>query len=84
MERTLAKMVTGLLLLWFVSWTPYAVMSMWTMFFKAEGLTQSIAIFPTILCKMSGTLNAFIYGIRFEFIEQQRVSFVAAQEMLLT
>ena len=64
MERTLAKMVFSLLLLWLISWTPYAIMSCWILFLKAEGLTQEIAIIPTIMCKFSGTLNGFLYGVR--------------------
>ncbi|XP_059081871.1 rhodopsin, GQ-coupled-like [Tigriopus californicus] len=63
-ERTLAKMVSCLLLLWFVSWTPYAILSLWTMFFQARGLTPTLALLPTILCKVSATLNGFTYGVR--------------------
>ncbi len=40
MERTLARMVCGLLGLWSVSWTPYALTSMWIMFLGARGLSQ--------------------------------------------
>ena len=64
MERTLAKMTTFLLLLWIVSWTPYAVMSVWIMFFDANGLSANLALIPTFMCKLSGTLNGFIYGVR--------------------
>ncbi len=34
------------------------------MFFKAEGLTQPAALVPTFACKISGTINAFLYGVR--------------------
>lgn len=66
MEHTLARMTTFLLILWILSWTPYTVMSVWIMFFQAEGLTPNIALLPTIMCKLSGALNGFIYGVRYE------------------
>ncbi|TRY67584.1 hypothetical protein TCAL_08042 [Tigriopus californicus] len=70
-ERTLAKMVSCLLLLWFVSWTPYAILSLWTMFFQARGLTPTLALLPTILCKVSATLNGFTYGVRLPKFEKE-------------
>ena len=63
MERTLAMMVFFLLVVWLVSWTPYAVISLWSMV-GAENLTPGAAVVPTVMCKLSGTVNGFVYGVR--------------------
>ena len=67
MEHTLARMVCVLLALWLVSWTPYACIACWAMFFGGRGLTPGMAIVPTVMCKLSGTLNAFVYGVRWVY-----------------
>jgi len=64
MEKQLFKMVCILLLVWFLAWTPYAGMSVWVMFFDANGLSPIIGIIPTICCKLSAASNSLIYGIR--------------------
>ena len=63
-ERSLAKMVFVLLLLWIFSWTPYAILASWTIFSGGATLTQKFAVVPTVMCKLSGTFNGFIYGVR--------------------
>jgi hypothetical protein len=65
-ERRLAKMVFVLLGLWAVAWTPYAVLACWNMLLRGEGLQPHLAVVPVVLCKLSGTLNGFIYGVRSE------------------
>ena len=65
MEKQLLKMVCVLLLVWFLAWTPYAGMSVWVMFFDANGLSPIIGLIPTICCKLSAASNSLIYGIRY-------------------
>ena len=64
MEVTLAKMVSLLLVVWFLAWTPYVIMSIWIIFFDSKGLTPIIGIIPTICCKLSACANALLYGLR--------------------
>ena len=60
----MTKMVCKILLIWFLSWTPYAIMSIWVMFFEHDNLTPMIAIVPTICTKGSAFANALVYGIK--------------------
>lgn len=69
MEEKLAKMVSLLLVVWFLAWTPYATMSCWIMFFNAEGLSPVMALVPTLCCKVSAATNAMLYGLRYYFCE---------------
>ncbi len=64
MERTLAGMVCSLLVLWIIAWTPYAMLSLWILIFGGQDVSQAAAFAPIIACKLSATLNAFLYGIR--------------------
>ena len=65
MEMRLAKMACTILLVWFVAWTPYAVMSFWVMFFNGNGLTPMLGLLPTICTKGSAFANALLYGLRY-------------------
>ena len=56
--------VCGLLLVWFVAWTPYAALSMWAMVFEVRGLSLELAIIPAVCCKGSAAANAMFYGLR--------------------
>ena len=66
MEMKLAKMACTILLVWFVAWTPYAVMSFWVMFFNGNGLTPVLGLLPTICTKGSAFANALLYGLRYK------------------
>jgi len=63
-EMSLARMVFIILVIWVFAWTPYVVESMWIMFFDGLHLTPELAIAPSLCCKLSAALNAFIYGVR--------------------
>ena len=65
MEMKLAKMACTILLVWFIAWTPYAVMSFWVMFFDGNGLTPVLGLLPTICTKGSAFANALLYGLRY-------------------
>ena len=67
MEEKLAKMVSLLLVVWFIAWTPYAAMSCWIMWFNAKGLSPVMALIPTLCCKVSAATNAMLYGLRYYF-----------------
>ena len=60
----MTKMVCKILLIWFMSWSPYAIMSIWTMFLDHYKLSPVIAVVPTICTKGSAFANAMVYGIK--------------------
>ena len=64
MELRLVKMVCTIILIWFMAWTPYAIMSIWVMFFDAKGLSPTMAVVPTLCTKGSAFANALLYGLR--------------------
>ena len=63
MEVQLTKMVSLLLFVWVLAWTPYAILSVWIILFEAKGLTTIMALVPTVCCKSSAAFNSFLYGI---------------------
>ena len=65
-EMRLGKMVCTILLVWFVAWTPYAVMSFWAMLFDSDGLSPLAGLIPTLCTKGSAFANALMYGIRYD------------------
>ena len=58
-------MVSLLLIVWFLAWTPYALMCLWIMFFNARGLSPVIGLIPLLACKTSAGANAMLYGMRY-------------------
>ena len=65
MEITLAKMVSLLIFVWLLAWTPYVILSTWIMFFNAKGLSPVLGVIPTVCCKISAGANALLYGLRY-------------------
>ena len=65
MEITLGKMVSVVLFVWFLAWTPYASMNLWAIIYDSHGLKPIMGIVPTICCKLSAAANAILYGIRY-------------------
>jgi hypothetical protein len=64
MEKKLAKMVSLLLFVWFIAWTPYAIMCCWILLNGAQGLSPLLGLIPTVCCKLSAGTNSLFYGIR--------------------
>jgi len=63
-DENLPKMVWTLLLVWLLAWTPYAIMSIYVMFFNGTGLSPILGLLPIVCCKASAGLNAMLYGLR--------------------
>ena len=64
LEKSLFRMVLLILGVWIFAWTPYLVLHCWIMFGDLDNLTVHIAIAPTLCCKLSAAVNAFLYGVR--------------------
>ena len=65
MEVKLAKMACTIVLVWFMAWTPYAILSLWIMFFNANGMSPLTGLIPTVCTKSSAFANSLLYGIRY-------------------
>ena len=79
MEMKLAKMACTILLVWFIAWTPYAVMSFWVMFFNGSGLTPVLGLLPTICTKGSAFANALLYGLRYAKIYHELSNYLKSR-----
>ena len=58
-------MVVKLIGVWICAWTPYGIMSIWTMFFDSSNLSPTMGLIPFLCCKISGTANVMLYGLRY-------------------
>ena len=76
MEITLAKMVSLLIFVWLLAWTPYVILSTWIMFFKARGLSPVLGVIPTVCCKISAGANALLYGLRYSSFSWKDISII--------
>ena len=65
MEIKFAKMVATILLVSFLAWTPYTIMSIWAMFFDGNRISPIVALVPTLFTKVGAFANAFMYGLRY-------------------
>ena len=65
MNSKLAKMIFGLIVVWLLGWTPYAIMCIWGIFHGAKYLTPTIGVIPLVFCKISAGANVMLYGLRY-------------------
>jgi len=57
-----ARSTSFLFLIWFLSWTPYAVVSLMATF-DLKHLTPTISMIPALFTKTSSVINPFIYAL---------------------
>lgn len=62
-EIKLAVVVIGIIGLWFLAWTPYAVVALLGISSNESYLTPLGSMVPSIFCKMSAVLNPLIYAV---------------------
>ncbi|XP_026496937.1 opsin, ultraviolet-sensitive-like isoform X1 [Vanessa tameamea] len=62
-ELKLAVLVIVVIALFFVSWTPYAIISLLGIFGKRDVITPITSMIPALFCKTAACINPFIYII---------------------
>lgn len=62
-EIKLAFLVMAVIALFFVSWTPYAVVALIGIFGKKDLITPLSSMIPALFCKTAACINPFIYII---------------------
>ncbi|GBP59476.1 Rhodopsin [Eumeta japonica] len=62
-EVKLAVLVIAVIALFFVSWTPYAVVALLGIFGQKDIITPTMSMVPALFCKTAACINPFIYII---------------------
>ena len=62
-EQKLLKVCTVATCVWFVSWTPYAVVFLLPMVGGRPLVNPHVDMIPGILCKLAAAINPIIYGL---------------------
>jgi len=62
-EIRLGYVVVGVIMLWFVSWTPYAMVALLGVFDRKEYITPLSSMIPAVLCKAASCMDPWIYAI---------------------
>lgn len=62
-EVKLAGLVIVVIALFFLSWTPYAIVSLLGIFGKKDLITPITSMIPALFCKTAACINPFIYII---------------------
>ncbi|KAJ8934372.1 hypothetical protein NQ314_013413 [Rhamnusium bicolor] len=62
-EIKLAFVVLSTICLWFLSWTPYAVIALLGIFDQKHLITPLSSMIPAIFCKTASCINPFIYAL---------------------
>ncbi|XP_037072239.1 opsin, blue-sensitive-like [Pollicipes pollicipes] len=62
-EIRLARVIGSVVLLWFLSWSPYAAVALMGVFGQQRYITPLITMIPGIFCKTAACLDPFIYSI---------------------
>jgi len=62
-EIRLGYVVVGVIMLWFVSWTPYAVVALLGVFDQKQYITPLGSMVPALFCKAASSMDPWIYAI---------------------
>nr|BAQ54849.1 opsin, rhodopsin-7 like [Anax parthenope] len=62
-ELRLAIVVLGVVALWFISWTPYAVVALLGVTGNRHLVTPLASMIPALFCKMASCVDPFVYAI---------------------
>ncbi|XP_022205432.2 opsin, ultraviolet-sensitive [Nilaparvata lugens] len=62
-ELRLSFVVVGIIGLWFVAWTPYAVVALLGIFGFGDVITPLGSMLPALFCKSASCIDPFIYAV---------------------
>lgn len=62
-ELKLALVVIGVIGLWFLAWTPYAIVALAGITDNEKYLTPITSMIPAIFCKTSACVNPYLYAV---------------------
>ena len=62
-EVRLAGVVIGIIGLWFVAWTPYAVVALLGITGKKEYVTPLSSMIPALFCKTASCIDPYVYAV---------------------
>ncbi|GLH11796.1 Opsin Rh3, partial [Gryllus bimaculatus] len=62
-ELKLAGVVAGVVVLWFVSWTPYAVVALLGVTGRHDLITPLSSMVPALFCKTASCIDPFVYAV---------------------
>ncbi|KAM3967348.1 opsin Rh3 [Aphomia sociella] len=62
-EIKLAVLVMAVIILFFISWTPYAIVALMGIFGRKDLITPVSSMIPALFCKTAACINPFIYII---------------------
>lgn len=62
-EIKLSIIVIGVIILWFVAWTPYSIVALLGISGNEDKITPFGSMIPAVFCKASACINPYIYSI---------------------
>ncbi|XP_046735573.1 opsin-2-like isoform X2 [Diprion similis] len=62
-ELRLAFVVIGIIGMWFVSWSPYAVVALLGVFGQSHLVTPLASMVPALFCKTASCLDPYVYAV---------------------
>lgn len=62
-EIRLGYVVVGVIVLWFLSWTPYAIVALLGVFDQKKYITPLGSMVPALFCKAASCIDPWIYAI---------------------
>lgn len=62
-EIKLSIIVIGVIILWFVAWTPYSIVALLGISGNEDKITPFGSMIPAMFCKASACINPYIYSI---------------------
>ena len=63
-EKRLATRLFGLILVWILGWTPFAIIALAQLLGYGSQVSKYFSLMAMIFCKSSSVVNAYFYGMR--------------------
>lgn len=79
-EIRLGYVVVGVILLWFVSWTPYAVVALLGVFNQKQYITPLGSMVPALFCKAASSIDPWIYAITHPRFKIELIKLLSAKK----
>lgn len=70
-EVVIAKIVLGLIMMWMISWTPYALVALLGISGNQNRLTPGVTMLPALFAKCSACVNPIVYTLTHPKIKKE-------------
>ncbi|XP_014244895.1 opsin, ultraviolet-sensitive-like isoform X2 [Cimex lectularius] len=82
-EIKLTLVVILVIAMWFVAWTPYAIVALLGIFGQKRFITPLVSMIPAVFCKTAACTNPFVYSLNHPRMRQELFKLLCPKRYVL-